>query len=327
MKHKVLLIGLGNVGLGYDYSVTDRRVVLTHAKAFASHSSFELVAGVDSDEAARSRFHDRYGVWATSDLVQALRRSEPDVVVVATPTLHHPMALQEILRHAQPKLILCEKPLSYSLEAARTMVESCREKNCLLYVNYSRRTDPGVLEIKRRLVTGEITPPFQGVAWYTKGLLHNGSHFTNLLEFWLGPILRVSIVDPGNDDGGPDIQPDLTLFFKDAAVTLLAAKAKSFTHHEIQIVADNGCLRYERGGGKITWQPLEANPLFPNSIILSDNRRELETDTERLQLRVADCIDARLNGNETTLCSGEEALGTLETILHIRNEIEMRRGN
>ena len=31
-----------------------------------------------------------------------------------------------------------------------------------------------------------MRPPIKGVCWYSKGLLNNGSHFINLLEFWLG---------------------------------------------------------------------------------------------------------------------------------------------
>lgn len=318
MKHKVLLIGLGAVGMGYDFDTTDTNVVSTHARAFANHSDFELAGGVDPDAAACERFQKRYGGWASADMAESLRTVKPDVVVVASPTQYHAEAVQMALRHAKPKLILCEKPLSYSLEDARAMVLACREAGCQLYVNYLRRVEPGVLEIKRRLQSGAIAAPLKGVLWYTKGLLHNGSHFANLLEFWLGPVENFSVINIGRRCGEADFEADVQVKFALGEVTFLAAREEYFSHHEIHLVASNGCLRYEQGGSKILWYGAARDLNFPEYSVLSQLGERIATEGARLQWHVADHVSASLRDQSLSLCSGTDALRTLESLLEMK---------
>ena len=152
----MLIVGLGSIGMLYDLESSDQAHVLSHAKAFSQHENFVLVAGVDPDPIARKKFSDKYSAWSGHDLAEALRISCPDVVVLASPTNTHAETLKSILAHAKPKVVLCEKPISYSLQEAQFMVSACRDANCLFFVNYLRRVEPGVVEIKRRLVVGEI---------------------------------------------------------------------------------------------------------------------------------------------------------------------------
>lgn len=318
MKHKVLLIGLGAVGMGYDFDSTDAGVVSTHARAFANHADFELAGGVDTDAGACVRFQQRFGGWAGTDMAEGLRAVSPDVVVVASPTQHHAGAVQAVLRHVKPKLILCEKPLSYSLQEARAMVAACREAGCLLYVNYLRRVEPGALEVKRRLQSGAIATPLKGVLWYTKGLLHNGSHFSNLLEFWLGPVEKFSVINAGRSFGEADFEPDVQVRFAAGEVTFLAAREEHYSHHEIQLVAPNGCLRYEQGGGKILWQAAARDPDFPEYTVLSLPGERIATESAKLQWHVTDHVSACLRGQSSSLCSGEDALCTLESLLKMK---------
>jgi predicted dehydrogenase len=318
VKHKVLLIGLGQVAMGYDFDTTDAGVVSTHARAFANHTDFELAGGVDPDAGACARFQQRYGGWAGADMAEGLRAVSPDVVVVASPTQYHAEAVQAVLRHAKPKLILCEKPLSYSLEDARAMVATCREAGCLLYVNYLRRVEPGVLEVKRRLQSGAIATPLKGVLWYTKGLLHNGSHFSNLLEFWLGPVEKFSIINAGRAFGEADFEPDVQVKFAAGEVTFLAAREEHYSHHEIHLVAPNGCLRYEQGGGNILWQGVARDPDFPEYTVLSLPGEGIATEGAKLQWQVTDHVSACLRGQSSSLCSGDDALRTLESLLEMK---------
>lgn len=318
MKHKVFLVGLGQVGMGYDFDVADPEVVSSHAKAFASHPDFELVGGVDPDAAACARFTSRYGAWAGSDLVEGLSATKPEVVVIASLTQYHAESVRLALRHAKPQLILCEKPLAYTLEEAEAMVADCRAVGCQLYVNYLRRVEPGVLEIKRRLQDGRIAVPLKGVLWYSKGLLHNGSHFSNLLEFWLGPVESFKIINSGRPWGDEDLEPDVQVKFASGEVSFLAAKEEHFSHHEIQLVAPNGCLRYEQGGAKILWQAAGTDPDFPEYTVLSLPGEKIATGGHKLQWHVSDNVSACLRGKPSSLCSGEDALQTLKSLLKMK---------
>lgn len=318
MKHTVFIVGLGQIGMDYDFDDPSADVFATHAKAFAAHPDFELVGGSDPNADSCHRFAERFGAWSGRNLADGLQATRPDVVIIAAPTQFHAVSVQAALEHASPKLILCEKPLAYELAEAQAMVAACNARNCLLYVNYLRRVEPGALEIKRRLQDGRIATPLKGLCWYSKGLLHNGSHFSNLLELWLGPIRDFKIINSGRLWQGEDPEPDVQVKFISGEVTFLAAKEEHFSHHEIQLVAPNGCLRYEQGGGKILWQAAATDPDYPEYTVLSLPGETIATDGPKLLWHVADNVSTCLRGNPSSLCSGADAMQTLESLLKMK---------
>lgn len=305
--------------MGYDIDCADKDVALTHARAFATHPAFHLVGGVDPSSERRRLFAERYRAPAQADLAAALRATDPDVVVIATPTENHAEALREVLTERRPKAVLCEKPLSYACEEASDMVRLSRDRECALYVNYLRRAAPGAREVKRRLADGRIAGPVRGVAWYTKGLLHSGSHLVNLLEFWLGPILGFTVIEPGRRVGDADCEPDVRIAFPGGTVNLLAAREEDYSLHEIDLVARNGRLRYAQGGGKVTWQPLVADPLIAGYVALSEDGEDIPAGANITQLQVAEQLAAALNHAASDLCSGPDGLSTIEWLTRIRD--------
>lgn len=315
----MLIVGLGSIGMLYDLEDSDQAHVLSHARAFSQHDNFVLVAGVDPDPIACKKFSAKYSAWSGHDLSEALSISCPDVVVLASPTDTHAKSLRRIFAHTKPKLVLCEKPISYSLEEAQFMVSACRDANCLFFVNYLRRVEPGVLEIKRRLVSGEIQAPAKGVVWYTKGLIHNGSHFVNLLEFWLGAIKEAVLVDAVRISNNLDLQANIRVTFKHGEALFVAVPDHYFTHHEIHLVCPNGCLRYENGGAKISWQPVDANTVGSQYTMLTEAAEVIPAEAKRLQAVVTHELSKALSGFPTSLCTGEEALATLVALANVRD--------
>jgi len=319
MRHRVLIVGLGSIGMLYDLENSDQAHVLSHAKAFSQHENFVLVAGVDPDPIARKKFSDKYGAWSGHDLAEALRISCPDVVVLASPTNTHAEILKSVLAHEKPKVVLCEKPISYSLQEAQFMVSACRDANCLFFVNYLRRVEPGVVEIKRRLVAGEIQAPAKGVVWYTKGLIHNGSHFINLLEFWLGAIQEAVPIEAARISTSLDLQANVRVSFTHGEALFIAVPDHYFTHHEIHLVCPNGCLRYENGGAKMSWQPVDASTAGSQYTLLTETAEVIPTEAKRLQAVVTHELSRALSGFPTSLCTGEDALATLEALANVRD--------
>ena len=321
MNHSVLLVGLGQIAMGYDLGSPADRVVLTHARAFTMHPAFALSGGVDPSSERRDEFSRVYSLPSFADVASALAHRQPDVVVIAVPTPRHGDVLREVLARTTPRVVLCEKPLSYSLNEARDMVRLCEAKGCELYVGYPRRSAPGSREVNRRLRDGAIAGPLKGVAWYSKGLLHNGSHFVNLAEYWLGPISGFSIISAGRrwDDGDPE--PDVRIEFSGGSVSFFAAREEDYSLHEIDLVASNGRLRYSRGGESIVWQPAVADAYFEGYKVLSDGGEVIPSDAAMTQWHVADQLAKRLQGNTADLCSGTEGLRTLEWLMKIKDAL------
>jgi predicted dehydrogenase len=216
--------------------------------------------------------------------------------------------------------VLCEKPLAYGLEEAREMVAACESAGVTLLVNYVRRADPGVIQIKSLIESGHIAGPIKGVVWYSKGFLHNGSHFFDLLEFWLGPLVQAKLLDAGRQWGDQDAEPDVQVEFERGRVVFMAAWEESFSHYTVELLSPSGRLRYEQGGESIAWQCTQAHPTIEGYQVLQTPPAMLPNGMSRYQWHVAEQLARALAGKPHTLNTGRQSLATLEAMHQIINQ-------
>ena len=322
MATSVLIVGLGSIGMGYDlHHGHDVNKIYTHARAFSLHPDFYLVGAVDPEQKLCEIFEQEYKAPAYSDVEGALIHHKPQLVIIAAPTQYHCVILHKVLEMSEPHTILCEKPLSYSWDEASSMVDLCVKNNVDLYVNYMRRSDPAVIDIKERLDNGQIETPLKGLCWYSKGFKHNGSHFFNLLEFWLGKLESATIIDNGRLWAGEDPEPDVKLVFSRGTVIMLAAWEEKFSHYDIEFIAQNGRLRYESGGNIVNWQGVESDKNFDGYTRLSSKKQTINSGMNSYQLNVAEQLSLSIN-NDFLLCSGAEALITQKNMHNILEKRE-----
>jgi len=324
MTEKCVIIGLGQIGMEYDYEHNNSPIIFSHAKAIKKHSQFQLVGAVDISDKQRSNFEIRFSLPTYHDLELALKKLKPDVVVIATPTETHSSILKNVINIHKPKIILCEKPLAYELAVAKNMVEICENEGVDLFVNYMRRVDQGVLEIKRRIETGEIITPIKANVWYSKGIINNGSHFINLLNFWLGDMNSSQIINEGHLLNKFDPEPDFKLEFNLGVAIFRAAWEESFSHSTIELLSHTGRLIYDRGGEHIEWQAKSEDPFFKGYNTLEKNKQIIKNSMKIYQWQTFDHIYKYLNGQKTTLCTGFEALKTLRETDIIINQIGIK---
>jgi len=319
MQYKCLIVGLGQIGMGYDLSLEPERAIFTHTRAFSVHPSFEIVGAVDTSEAKRSIFEAQFRRPAYEDIHSAMKELSSDIVVISSPTAYHCMHVREVLSLAKPLAILCEKPLSYDLVEAHEIVQSCERSGVKLFVNYMRRSDPGAIEVKKRITNGSIAQPIKGTVWYSKGFLHNGSHFFNLMQFWLGTFMQHSIISKGRLWNNIDPEPDIFVEFERGCVIFCAAWEESYSHYTVELISHSGRLRYDRGGEHIQWQATINDPDFIGYTILKPEPEIIQNGMARYQYHVADHLFLALKGKEASLCNGAEALDTLKAMFEILN--------
>jgi predicted dehydrogenase len=324
MTKSAIIIGLGQIGMGYDYDQFDKTKIFTHAYAIEKHSKFKLVGAVETSIKQKNRFKKRYALPLYNDPALAVKELKPDVVVISTPTQTHRTILLKVVNAYKPKIILCEKPLSYDLSEAKNMVKLCKEAGIELFVNYMRRVDRGVLEIKKRIEIGEISTPIKANVWYSKGLLNNGSHFLDLLSFWLGKAKSTLIINKGRLWNNFDPEPDFKIDFNLGTAIFRSAWEESFSHYTIELLSHSGRLLYDYSGSHIEWQKKSEDPYFAGYSILNKRKEILENSMDIYQLRVYDSIYKYLIGETTTLCTGSESLENLKKIDLI---IKQRRNN
>jgi UDP-N-acetylglucosamine 3-dehydrogenase len=131
----------------------------SHARVYAEMESVRLAAVADPDTRAAERIAGSYGSVAYSDYRELLDREKPDLVTVAVPTTSHAeVALEAISRGIH---VLVEKPLAFSLDEARAIIDAAESNGVKLAVGHIERFNPAVVEIKRRLSEQELGRIFQ----------------------------------------------------------------------------------------------------------------------------------------------------------------------
>jgi len=79
---------------------------------------------------------------------------ESDGVLVATPTDTHPTLVRACLAAGRP--VLCEKPIAADLAAMRELADDIEKSTVPVLVGFQRRFDPAMVELRRRITSGEL---------------------------------------------------------------------------------------------------------------------------------------------------------------------------
>lgn len=95
-----------------------------------------------------------FGCEAAADWTRTVARDDVDVVLVCTPPHLHAEIANAALRAG--KHVLCEKPLTRTVEEAESMIETARETGRILKCGFNHRHHPAVAEAKRLFDEGAI---------------------------------------------------------------------------------------------------------------------------------------------------------------------------
>ena len=307
-----VIIGLGNIGLNYDIQKNHNQYIQTHSRAFFLNSGFDLQGGVDIKSKARNIFTKNYNVNSYNTTEEALNEIKPDLVVLSVPTSSQLRVIKEIFKFFIPKAILCEKPMGVNLQEGMKILGICKRNDVNLYVNYIRRCLPESKQIKRQIDKRIIKVPIKSVVWYSKGISHNGSHFINLMEYWFGKCLNVNIINQGRKFKNFGFEPLVRLKFKNSEVVMIPAWEEYFSHNTIEVVSSSGRLYWGNSG--LEWIGVEKSKNFKGNTYLSNKTKLINDVGNKYQMHVADELYLAMLGKQSSICSGEQALQTLQTI-------------
>jgi predicted dehydrogenase len=129
-------LSVGVVGVGHLGSL--------HAKMYAQMQSAKLIGVYDLDELRAKKIADEYGTKAFSAVDALLEQVE--AVSIATSTQAHYDAALNALEHGIHCLI--EKPITATIEQARTLVERAAAKTLKLQVGHIERFNPAILALE-----------------------------------------------------------------------------------------------------------------------------------------------------------------------------------
>lgn len=307
-KYRAAIIGLGNIGYGFQRFNTP--FLTTHFEAYKKSSEVELVAVCDINEELVQTISTKYDLHGYTNSAELLKKENLDIVSICTPDNTHSSLVEDAVA-VGVKGIWCEKPLAESLLTAQEMVSLCKEKNIVLAVNFFRRYDQFYQEVKNRLL--ELVGDIQTVtAYYSGGLVTVGSHVTDLLNFFFGPAEAVTAEKTASGILGQ------VHYGSGFVVNLVPMQNPEYTIMEFNIFGKKACLNTINkpfGEYEYRYFPLEASNFAPTSFIGNKQENPLSRMLPRtyMEAGLKDLLECVENSNQP-VSSGTTALQSLELI-------------
>jgi predicted dehydrogenase len=320
-------VRVGCVGMGWWSDVL--------ADAMKRSGKLKIVACYTRSEEKRRAFAAKYDCRAVADYDALLADRGIEAIVNTTPNSVH--AQTTIAAARAGKHVFLDKPIANTVRDARALTEACRAAGVVLALGYQRRKESHFRWIRRQIdagVFGRLVNAEANISrdrlgkidlssWrYTAEgmpggvMLQIGIHYSDVLEYLLGPVKAVSgrlaqLVLPGDN---PDVASLVLEHESGALSTLNASYASASEYYAMNVYGKTASAYYD----------------------LFEGLRFLERGSERA-VRVAcetndtiaeelDEFAAAVRGDAEPEMNGERATASLAVLLAgIRSAREGRR--
>ena len=139
-KLRACIVGVGFVGAA-------------HIEALRRIGNVEIVAVCDKPD-PQKKAEANFIPKGYEDYRRMLDEEKPDVVHICTPNdSHYEIAMYAMQRGIS---IVCEKPLTRTLDEARTLADYAKAHNIVTAVNFNCRFYPQILQAKAMVASGEL---------------------------------------------------------------------------------------------------------------------------------------------------------------------------
>jgi len=140
-----MTIRFGVIGAG--------RIGKVHAKTIARNPKASLAYIADALPKAAQDLADRHGAKVAS-VDEIMKATDVDAVLIGSPTGFHAEQIQAASNAG--KAIMCEKPVSLSVESIHETLKVVAANKSILMIGFNRRFDPNFAEVERRVRRGDI---------------------------------------------------------------------------------------------------------------------------------------------------------------------------
>jgi predicted dehydrogenase len=309
------IIGLGRIGHGFGVSAGGDP--LCHSEAYARLENVEVAAGVDPDPARRAAFATRFPRAVVAATIEALPAgTRLDVVSVASPTPDHHASTLAALRLG-PRVLLVEKPLAPSAAEAAALANAVGAAGCKLIVNYSRRFAPLLPALTAvAAADGPLGGATGACLRYSGGLIHNGTHWLDLLAAVFGPPVHAGRAAPPLV-AGADPPESVVLGWEGLTAHLVPATGAGWSVGEGEIWGRGGIARMSAGGRRLTLARTRPSPwagfaeLGPEETLIEDGLRGHVLEAAREAVRLA-------TEGGVPRCSGDDGVAALRLAERVR---------
>jgi predicted dehydrogenase len=240
------------------------------ADALKRSGKLKIVACYSRSPEKRQAFATKYGCRAVERYEAILDDRGVDAIVNTTPNDAHLETTRAAA--AAGKHIFLDKPIANTIADARAITAACRKAGIVLALGYQRRRESSFRWIRRQIDDGAFGKlvnaeanisrdrlgKFDLTSWrYTAMgmpggvMLQIGIHYTDVLEYLLGPVKAVNarlarLVLPGDN---PDVASLVLEHENGALATLNASYASASEYYLMNIYGKEASAYYDMHGG------------------------------------------------------------------------------
>jgi predicted dehydrogenase len=234
------------------------------ADAVTRSGAITIVSCFTRSDEKRQAFAAKYGCQAAPSYDAMLEDQSIEAIINTTPNDVHLETTRAAA--AAGKHVFLDKPIANTVADARGLTDACRSAGVILALGYQRRRESQVRWIRQQIDAGEFGRLVNAEAnisrdrlgkvdltsWrYTSAgmpggvMLQIGIHYTDVLEYLMGPIKAVSgrlaqLVLPGDN---PDVA-SLILEHENGALSTLNASYASASEYYLLNIYGKGASAY-----------------------------------------------------------------------------------
>jgi predicted dehydrogenase len=287
-----------------------------------SHPQTTLVGLVDTDQETLDRACVLFpAVDIYTSFEMCIQTHSPDIAIVATPPSTHREIIEQLVRN-HISMIVCEKPITHSLDDARLLLNIVQDSTCV--VNYQRRFFPLIQSVRERIEKQSLGKIQTITGRYSNGLYNNGGHLINTIQYMLGE--NMSVVSAQRDTintNHPVGDFNATVLFRSQSsipIVLQSFDQRCYGMNDIDIYCEKGMIGICNFGYEIRETSIEPS-LFAGVSQLAYEHARVQTDIRSM---VADslqhCIEV-YEGKTTNRNSIASALETLEILDAVKSAL------
>src|SRR2546422_2706498 len=236
------------------------------ADAMQRSKKLKIVACYTRSEEKRRVFAAKYGCSAAPAYEAVLKDRAIEAIVNTTPNDAHLETTRAAA--AAGKHVFLDKPIANTVSDARAITEACRKAGVVLALGYQRRRESQFRWVRRQIeqgVFGKLVNAEANISrdrlgkidlssWrYTSAgmpggvMLQIGIHYTDVLEYLLGPVKAVSgrfvrLVLPGDN---PDVASLVLEHGSGALSTLNASYASASEYYLLNLYGKEASAYYD----------------------------------------------------------------------------------
>jgi predicted dehydrogenase len=293
-----------------------------HAQKYASLPAVELVAVVDANAGNREQVAAETGCRAVADYRDIL--GEIDAVSIATPTpLHYPIAKHCLERGIH---VLVEKPITTTLEEARSLVDTAARVGRVLQVGHLERFNAAILALagtlgRPRFVESHRLAPFKERGTDVNVVLDLMIHDIDLIQSLVAaPIASIDAVGASVFSAGLDIANARIRYANGCVANTTASRVSMKMERKLRVFQDDAYISIDLQQKVLTIvRKPPAGADVPKGQVLIEERTYDQGDALKLEI---EAFLRSIREGTPPVVTGEDGLRALETATKITQMVQ-----